>query len=342
MTTILEKKTGKKSLFMISIDLTKAYDCLEWSFIRHCLHHFKLPASLIKLILSCISTPQSVVLINGRKSDPIMPTRGLRQGDPMSPYIFIMCLEYLSFLISKAVEAKFWVPIKIHGGDISFSHIFYADDLLLFGVNIPSTITAVNSIMALFSKLSGLQMNLNKSKIIFSTNSSVQQKFAACTALHIPEAASLGKHLGFPITKGAPKKEHFLHIIDSMKAKLSAWKATLLTPAGRIILIKSTLQSIPAYPMQMTTLPASICKQVDKICRDFLWAKNSNQNGLHLVNWTKCCLPKEHGGLGLRKAVHMNKALQMKIGWRFLKEIDKPWQQLLSHKYKRIGSTVIP
>lgn len=73
MTNLLAKKTGRKSLIMISINLAKAYDCLEWSFIRSCLHHFNIPPKLIKLILACISTPSSTFLINGRKSDIILP-----------------------------------------------------------------------------------------------------------------------------------------------------------------------------------------------------------------------------------------------------------------------------
>lgn len=219
--------------------------------------------------------------------------------------------------------------------DTHFSHIFFADDFILFGVNNQLTIQTINNILKLFSNLSGLKINLSKSKLIFSHNSTNQQKFPACTQLQMPKAASLGMHLGFPITQGAPRRKNFLHIIDKMKTKLSAWKASLLTHAGKIVLIKSTLLSIPAYPMQMSKLPQSICKQIDNFFKDFLWSKNVDKNGMALVSWRKCCLPKSQGGLGFRRAEHINKSLQMKLGWEFIKEKNKPWNHLITTRYHK-------
>ena len=103
-------KRGKEGYMAIKIDLEKAYDRLEWHFIRDILLLYKFPHQLVKLIMSCVSSSSISVLFNGGKLDPFLPSRGIRQGDPMSPYLFIMCMEMLGYLISEKCEAKFWDP----------------------------------------------------------------------------------------------------------------------------------------------------------------------------------------------------------------------------------------
>ena len=92
----------------IKVDLEKAYDKLEWSFIRGMLIRANLPADLIDLIMSCVSTVSTLILVNGEALDPIYPLRGIRQGDPLSPYLFIMCMDFLGQLIQEKCEAKRW------------------------------------------------------------------------------------------------------------------------------------------------------------------------------------------------------------------------------------------
>ena len=82
----------------IKLDLEKAYDRLEWNFIHKVLHAFHFPPKLTRIIISCISSTDISILVNGGMLDSFEPSRGIRQGDPLSPYIFILCMEYLSHL----------------------------------------------------------------------------------------------------------------------------------------------------------------------------------------------------------------------------------------------------
>ena len=108
----------------LKIDLEKAYDKLEWSFIREVLIRANFPADLIEIIMSCISTISTSILFNGEVLEPIYPSRGTRQEDPLSPYLFILCMEYLGQLIVEKCNAKLWQPIKVSGSG-RLSHICF-------------------------------------------------------------------------------------------------------------------------------------------------------------------------------------------------------------------------
>ena len=103
----MEKKKGRSGVMALKIDLEKAFDRLEWSFIREILIHFNFPSDLIAIIMDCISSSTVSILFNGGKLDSFSPSRGIRQGDPISPYIFILYLEYLGCLFMKRHLSRF-------------------------------------------------------------------------------------------------------------------------------------------------------------------------------------------------------------------------------------------
>lgn len=127
----LGRKQGKNGLMVVKLDLEKAYDRPEWDFIRKTLQFFKFPSSLIELILNCVSSTKINVLFNGGRLETFSPSRGIRQGDPISPYIFILCLEYLSIMIEKEVREGNWKGVMPIRGSMTFSHLFFADDIIL-------------------------------------------------------------------------------------------------------------------------------------------------------------------------------------------------------------------
>ena len=92
----------------IKIDLEKAYDRLEWSFVYKILHAFHFPQNIIKPIMSYVSSTSISILVNGGKLDSFAPSHGIRQGDPLSPYLFILCMEYLSYLIEEKCVDGSW------------------------------------------------------------------------------------------------------------------------------------------------------------------------------------------------------------------------------------------
>ncbi|KAL8143578.1 hypothetical protein V2J09_016610 [Rumex salicifolius] len=124
-------RSGSRKWMMLKIDLAKAYDRISWPFLREMLCRAQLPAHLIKVIMNCQTKGRTEILWNGGKAGSFDSTRGIRQGDTLSPYLFVLCMELLSHIIRDAVNSGAWRPITV--GGVSLSHVFFADDLILFG-----------------------------------------------------------------------------------------------------------------------------------------------------------------------------------------------------------------
>ena len=151
----------------IKIDLEKAYDRIEWSFIREILFLFNFPDKLIELIMSCVSSVSTSLLFNGGCLESFCPSRGIRQGDPLSPYLFILCMEFLGHLIEDKCAAKVWKPVKTSRNGPSFSHLFFADDLVLFAEANTENCLAIRDVLQEFCSKSGQKVSEAKSRVFF-------------------------------------------------------------------------------------------------------------------------------------------------------------------------------
>ena len=128
----MRRKTGKRGFMAIKVDLEKAYDRLNWSFIFETLQLAGILTQLSRFIMECVTTTTMSMLWNGEVTETFSSERGIRQGDPLSPYIFVLCIERLSHGIAQAVKEGNWKPIRLTKRGTPLTHLFFADDLLLF------------------------------------------------------------------------------------------------------------------------------------------------------------------------------------------------------------------
>lgn len=224
-------------------------------FIRFCLNRHGFDKDSTDLIMHCVSSTTSRIRVNGVLTDKFHASRGLRQGDPISPYLFIICMEYLSTLIGEAQSNGLWKPFLLKKNGTPISHLLFADDLLLFGETSHETLHGMSNTLDAFWDCSGQKMNPEKSKLYFSKFTPVSDKEMFTSFLKVPESPDLGIYLGFPLTDKRPTAAQVSHIAKKIRSKLANWKAKCLSKAGRLTLIKSTLTSVAAYSMQSLALP---------------------------------------------------------------------------------------
>ena len=324
---------GKRGYMAIKIDLEKAYDKIEWSFIREMLINFNFPNRLSDLILSCVTSMSTSLLFNGASLEPFKPSRGIRQGDPISPYLFILCMEYLGLLIEEKCQGKLWHPVKASRSGPSFSHLFFVDDLILFARADPVSCVAVKDALTKFYTKSGQTISEEKSQVFFSPNIDPNQRDMLSGLLGFQQTSNLGKYLGFPLKHPRTNNQEFGFVLDRVKKKLAGWKANLLSMTGRTMLIQASSSTILAHVMQNAYLPNKILEGVDRVDRNFLWGSTDNSKKMHWVNWRKVTRPKAVGGLGLQTAKGRNTALLAKLNWRLHTEGNALWARVLKAKY---------
>ncbi|KAL0462465.1 UNVERIFIED_CONTAM: putative mitochondrial protein [Sesamum latifolium] len=241
----LHTKKGKKGYMAIKIDLSKAYDRVEWSFLFRLLEGVGFNETFVNWISQCVSTTSFSLLINGATFDFFRPSREIRQGDPLSPYLFIIYAEFLSRLLLHEESLGNLKGIKVSRIAPTISHLFYADDLIIFCRTDEGDAQSVRRCLSNFGEWSSQLTNNNKSMVHFSGNVANRQKEAILDILQMPKCNHRSKHLGLPFYKPKSRTRAFNKLVEKMEGKLSIWKAKNLSRAEKIVLIKNVAQSIP-------------------------------------------------------------------------------------------------
>ena len=170
------KKSGNKGYMAVKLDISKAYDRVKWDFIEKVMRRMGFHDKWVGWVLKCITTVSYSILINGEAHGNISPTRGLRQGDPLSPYLFLLCTEAFSALIDDASNRQKLNGVSICRGYLSVTHLFFADDSLLFCKTEKREVSKLMEILELYEAASRQKINIEKSSVTFSHNTSLETR----------------------------------------------------------------------------------------------------------------------------------------------------------------------
>ncbi|XP_015936169.1 uncharacterized protein LOC107462117 [Arachis duranensis] len=311
-------------------------EAIAEDFIRRSLEEFGIPHHLRRIVMSCVESVSYKLLWNGCKLEKFLPTRGIRQGDPISPYLFVIAMDKLSQLIEEKVNEGRWKPMTARRQGPAISHLLFADDLLLFVEASTNQTNVVKGVLEEFKLASGFQVNISKTSIFFSKNVTGQTKEEIKNQSGFIEADCLGRYLGAMLTNARKGKEKFKNLIDKVAGKLKGWKSSCLSFAGRVTLAKSVISPSMNFDMMHMKIPKGICYEIEKMQRKFVWRGDMENRKFHAVNWNTLCQPKYLGGLGFKKLETMNVAFLLKILWKI--HTDKEaflWVQTLVNKYGR-------
>lgn len=160
--------------------------------------------------------------------------------------------------------------------------MLFADDILLFGEASLETVLAIQNVLNLFCGFSGQTVSLEKSSILFSQNTPSSLRQCIIEQIGIKESENLSPYLGFLLVSKRRSKREVSFIVQKMKKKMSTWKSSCLSKAGKLVLVQFSLNSIPNYYMQSMLLPASCLEEMNRVMARFLWGKGE-EKGIHLV-----------------------------------------------------------
>ncbi|WOG89358.1 hypothetical protein DCAR_0208596 [Daucus carota subsp. sativus] len=328
---------SKTEGLVIKLDFAKAYDSINWACLLHVMKIMGFGQSWCSWITACLSSTRMSILVNGVATKEFSPQRGLRQGDPLAPYLFIMVGELLNRLIVKASEAGLIDGIQVSSDSAPITHFQYADDTILVIQNNEKSVLGVQNVLLLFQVISGLKVNFHKS-MIFHPSNDVDKLHCWASVLGCEVGLIPFKYLGAWVGKSPSVESFWNPLLASMKSKLSNWKAMSLNFAGRATLLQASLDSIPSYWLGLHKIPAGVCSRIEMFRRKFLWGDllqgESEKRSLHLIKWQSVCAPKQCGGLGLQRIREKNVAFLGKWWWRFQTDRNKRWYQFIRSKYK--------
>ena len=258
----------------------------EWNvvFLENMLLKLGFNVHWTKLIMKCVTTVSYQIKVNGEYTERIHPQRGLRQGDPLSPYLFIMCVEGLSAMFQKAEMEEKIKGIKICRSAPRVNHLFFADDSLILMRASQSDANELRRILNVYERASGQVINRSKSSILFSPNSDHQVKLQVRSILSIDQEARSEKYLGLPVTVGKSRKRTFEYIKKKVWVRIQGWQEKLLSKAGKEILIKAVAQSIPTYAMSCFDLTKGFCDELSTMIARYWWSQQDKVNKIHWLS----------------------------------------------------------
>jgi len=274
----LKKKVkGKNGTMALKLDMEKAYDRMEWDFIRGVLQSMGFPNRLLQLIMICISSLSYQVLINGQPSKSFSPERGIRQGDPLSPYIFILCANMLSGLLHNESQSQAIHDIQVARNAPKITHILFADDSLLFARANQEEANTIIQVLNKYQLASSQLVSYDKSEVSFSRNVPDLEKNNICNKIKIKVVTSHSRYLGLPMIFGRSKKEVFAFVQDRIWKKVMGWKGKCLSKAGKETLVKAVAQAIPSYIMSCYKIPEGCCSNIEGMLSKFWWGSTEQQ-----------------------------------------------------------------
>ncbi|XP_057811506.1 uncharacterized protein LOC131025735 [Salvia miltiorrhiza] len=291
----------------------------------------------IEWISIIFSSARISILYNGQLSGYFACSKGVRQGDPLSPILFGIAEDVLSHLFLNCVTSRHIAPMDFSRGASFPSHLLYADDILIFCKASLKNARKVKEILDFYGDISGQICNPTKSHVFFGRGVSSAMKTRVSSELGFAMGSLPVIYLGVPIFSGCMRASYLIGIYDKIVNKFSSWKGLHLSMAGRIYLVRYVIQSSVTHSMMIYRLPKSLIYKLDRKCRNFIWSRHVDKKPSCPVSWSRVCASRSKGGLGVRSFSAMNRNFLMKMAWRLVQGRDFASSVLATRYLSRFG-----
>ncbi|GJU81535.1 reverse transcriptase domain, reverse transcriptase zinc-binding domain protein [Tanacetum coccineum] len=259
-------------MLLFKVDFEKAFDSVNWEFLFDIMVQMNFGSKLRKWISSCLSSVSVLVLINESPSKEFKMERGLKQGDPLSPFLFLIIAEVLQVMIIESCNKGIFKGLSLDDDGSNISLLQFTDDALFFGEWSKSNVRNLIHILDCFHDVSGLKINLDKSRL-FGIEVSPEEVFSIKRS------------------------------VNCSHGRLSSWKANMLSIGGRLTLVKSVLGSLPLYYLSLFKAPTSVNFTLESIRRRFFWGFKDNEKKMVWVSWQKIMSSTKNGGALWRRVI---------------------------------------
>lgn len=275
---------------MLKVDLRKAFDSVRWDFIITTLKAINLPEKFIGWIFECISTASFSISVNGQSNGFFRNTKGLRQGDSLSPLLFVLAMEVFSGLLQSRYESGY-ISYHPKTANLEISHLMFADDVMIFFDGNSSSLHGIYETPEDFAGWSGLHMNREKTQL-FHAGLSQPESTALASYGFTPGSLPI-RYLGLPLMSRKLKISEYATLIHKISSRFNAWAVKSLSFAGRIQLISSVISGLVNFWISAFILPLGCIRKIESLCSRFLWSGRIDTKGMTKVAWSQVCLPKK-------------------------------------------------
>jgi len=311
---------------LLKIDIAKAFDSVSWPFLLEVLQQLSFGARWRDWMAAILCTASTKILLNGVPGRRICHARGLRQGDPLSPMLFVLVMEAFNLMIRWLDDHGLLSGLGVLGPDQRIS--LFANDVVLFVAPMEADLLVLRSALDIFGQASGLFANMEKSitmplHCMYEEIARVND-ILACRVESFPS-----RYLGIPLSIFRLRRGDEQGLMDMVAARIPLWKGNLLNIADRTALVKSTLSAIPVHTAMAVCLSQWALGRIDKIRRGFIWTGTASASGGRCrVAWPVVCRPTELGGLGVADLQRAGMALCLRWPWLQRTDTRRPWLRL--------------
>nr|XP_016487427.1 PREDICTED: uncharacterized protein LOC107807533 [Nicotiana tabacum] len=291
----------------IKLDMAKAYDRMDWDFLYAVLRKFDFFDNWIGLVHNLISNVWYSVIINGMRHGFFSSSQGLKQGDPLSPTLFIIAAEVLPRSLNSLYRNPNFTPFSMPPNIPRINHLAYADDIVIFYSGDSTSIKLVMNVIDNYERSSGQLVNRDKSYFLTAPNTATTRIYRIRKYSDFMDKNFPFTYLGCPLYVGRKKIDFFDNIISKIVKRLNGWQGKMLSHGG-------------------------VFRLIEKHFANFFWGSSEDHKKYYWSSWNYLAPPLDEGGIGIRKMEDISNMLAMKKWWR-IRSTSSIWATFIRNKY---------